>query len=60
MDVFKRMWLNLILECDGLLRILNYREDKVHPLDIRLFLLGYQKRHYVLNWIVYKCTGLPH
>lgn len=53
MNILKRTYYNLILDWDGLLRILRYRPDKVHPLDIRLFLAGYQKRRYILNRIVF-------
>lgn len=51
--MFKIIYYNLILEWDGLLRILHCREDKIHSLDIKLFLGNYPKRRYILNWIVF-------
>lgn len=54
MNIFKIIWFNLVLEWDGLFRILEYRPDKVHPLDIKLFINNYPKKRYMLNWIIWK------
>ena len=52
--MIKIIWYNLILEWNGLLRVLGYREDKIHPLDIVLFESGHQKKRYPLNWFIHK------
>ena len=54
MKLSRIIWLNLILEWDGLLRILGKQPDTFHQADIDLFKSGYPKTHYVLNWIVWK------
>jgi len=54
MKILKIIYFNLILEWDGLLRILKIRPDELHPLEIVLFLMGHQKQKYVLNWLVWK------
>lgn len=50
----KILWYNLILEIDGILRLLRLRPDKIHPLDIKLFLYGRPKKHYCCNYILYR------
>ncbi len=54
MKLLRIIQLNLILEWDGLLRILNKEPDVLSQADADLFISGHQKTHYVLNWIVWK------
>lgn len=54
MKLLKIIWLNLILEWNGLMRILKIVPDRPHRADIKLFLNCHQKNHYALNWVVWK------
>ncbi len=54
MKLSKIIWLNLVLEWAGVLRILGKQPNAFHQADIELFKNGHQKIHYILNWVMWK------